>query len=157
MMIDFNSRGYITPPEAIDVDFDTFKQTFVVNNHRQVIFDEYQTFLASLKNLQIEPFFQWINGSFTTQKPHPNDIDVVTFIDFEAKEQHQDFLNALKSESLPRKIDAYFVATYPENHPQFLNAKADKLDFYHKFVRDWKQERRKGQKLLKGFVQLNFK
>ncbi len=66
MMIDFNSRGYITPPEAITVDFDTFEQTFVVNNHRQLIFDEYQTFLASLKIYRLNHFF---NGLMVVLPP----------------------------------------------------------------------------------------
>jgi hypothetical protein len=156
-MIEFNSRGYISPANVIETDIDTFEQTFVFNDHRKIIFDEYQLFLETLKKLDIGTFFQWINGSFTTKKPNPNDIDVVTFINFEAKEHYQKIFDTLKSESLPRGVDCYFVATYPKGHSQFFNAKADELDFFHKFVRDWKQERRTGQKLSKGFISLNFK
>jgi hypothetical protein len=157
MMIDFNSRGYITPPEAIDVDFDTFQATFVVNNHRQLIFDEYQTFLASLKNLNITPFSQWINGSFTTQKPHPNDIDVVTFINFDHYERVEKVLREIKLDFRSRKkVDCYFVVAYPENHPNYLNYRADKLQFLHDFTHDVKREKIMNTKLPKGLIQINF-
>jgi hypothetical protein len=156
-MIEFNARGYITPPEAIDVDFDTFEQTFVFNDHRKLIFDEYQTFLTTLKDLGIGPFSQWLNGSFTTKKQYPNDIDVVTFVNFAHYERLDRVLREIKLDFRSRKkIDCYFIVTYPENHPNYLNYQADKLQFLHDFTHDVKREKILNTKLPKGLIQINF-
>jgi len=52
------------------------------NQHRRAIFEEYLALVEALRNLEIGPFFQWINGSCVTQKAHPRDLDVVTFVNF---------------------------------------------------------------------------
>ena len=44
----------------------------------------------------------------------------------------------------------------PENHPNYLNYRADKLQFLHDFTRDRKQESVKNIKLPKGLVSINF-
>lgn len=156
-MIQFNSRGYITPADAVEVDFETFEQIFVFNDHRKLIFDEYQNFLAVLKKLDIGTFFQWLNGSFTTKKPNPNDIDIVTFINFADYERLDKVLREIKLDFRSRKkVDCYFVITYPENHSNFLNYQADKLQFFHDFTHDVKRERQLNTKLPKGLIQINF-
>lgn len=58
----------------------------------------------------IENFYQFIDGSFTTKKTFPKDIDVVTFVesDFFSK-------NAVKLLDLRdnfNKIDCFFVPNY---------------------------------------------
>ena len=156
-MIEFNSRGYIVPADVIETDFDTFEQTFVFNDHRKLIFDEYLNFVAVLKNLDIGSFSQWLNGSFTTKKMYPNDIDVVTFINFAKYERLDRVLREIKLDFRSRKkIDSYFVIAYPESHPNYLNYRADKLQFLHDFTRDRKQESIKNIKLPKGLVSINF-
>ena len=45
--------------------------------HRKRIFDGYLQFIDNLKTALNIPFFQWINGSFTTQKQFPGDKNMV--------------------------------------------------------------------------------
>ena len=80
LMLNFDENGYIVPGEPVIVDYKTFVREFVVNDYRADIFSEYKGMLQELSELLVEGFSQWINGSFTTRKPRPNDIDVVTFI-----------------------------------------------------------------------------
>jgi hypothetical protein len=156
-MIEFNSRGYMTPADVFDTDFNTFEQTFSFNDHRKTIFDEYQSFLSILKDLDIGAFSQWINGSFTTKKPFPSDIDVVTFVNFANFEKLEKVLREIKLDFQSRKkIDCYFVIYYPENHPNYLDYCADKLQFFHDFTRDVKREKILNTKLPKGLIKLNF-
>ena len=156
-MIQFNARGYLTPSDAIEVDFETFETFFVFNDHRKLILDEYQNFLTVLKKLDISTFSQWLNGSFTTKKPNPNDIDVVTFINFEDYERLEKVLREIRLDFRSRKkVDCYFVIKYPENHSNFLNYQADKLQFLHDFTHDVKRERQLDIKLPKGLISINF-
>ena len=163
-MIQFDNQGYITPAEIIEIDFDFFEKTFVFNENRQLILQEYLIFLNELKTLNIGSFYQWINGSFTTLKSNPNDIDVVTFVHFEEYQKHnQYFRNKYLNRHLG-KIDCYFLSSYPENDSNFPIFKANCLDFYHKFSKDIKLEKylkSKNRSIFnknfnKGFVKINF-
>ena len=156
-MIEFNTRGYISPANVVETDFETFEQVFVFNEHRKSIFDEYKRFLELLKKLDIGTFFQWINGSFTTQKPQPNDIDVVTFVNFTEYERIDNVLREIKLDFRSRKkIDCYFIVFYPKNHPNYSNYRADKLQFLHDFTHDVKKEKLLNIKLPKGLISINF-
>jgi hypothetical protein len=113
-------------------------------------------FLDALKNLGITTFYQWLNGSFTTLKSNPNDLDVVTFLDFGSYQQHEDALYELKQTFRNQRIDAFFVAVFPENHPDYSLFLNYHYDFLHKFTRDFKRELRLKTKLKKGFIKIHF-
>lgn len=82
MKIQFDKHGLITPKEIIELSLDDFERIFVKERkakvHRQQIFNEY---LRNNEQIQQEVgaiLFQFVNGSFTTLKDKPNDIDVVS-------------------------------------------------------------------------------
>ncbi len=147
-MIQFNKDGFITPAEVIESDLVTFEKIFVFNEHRQLIFQEYLLFLDELKALHIGSFYQWLNGSFTTLKSKPNDIDVVTFLDFNELKKHQEQLYLIKKEFKKRKIDNYLVSIYPSTHSDQNLFKLDKAEWLFDFSMRSKQP--------KGFIQINF-
>jgi hypothetical protein len=155
-MIQFNDKGYIMPADVIETDLPTFEQIFLFNDHRRNIFQEYTVFLNSLKDLGIYSFYQWLNGSFTTLKPNPNDLDVVTFIDFMQYQKHETALYNLKQAFKNRRIDSYFVAVYPEKHDDYSLFQNYDYDFWHKFTRDFKREIRLKTPLKKGFIKIHF-
>lgn len=39
-MLTFDEYGYLTPDQPIEIDLETFIREFVVNEHRENIFDE---------------------------------------------------------------------------------------------------------------------
>ena len=55
---------------------------------RRRLFDEYLNYIIFLKQFELGNFFQWIDGSFVSTKSKPNDIDIVTFIDFKIHEKY---------------------------------------------------------------------
>lgn len=155
-MIQFDSNGNLYPPQIIEIDFETFKSTFVDaiegSKTRNAIFEQYLDYTNALKELLNEPFFQWIDGSFVTQKKNPNDIDLVTFVDYKiytAKEEQFDELRQ-KRNSKNSVLDGYFVKTYPQDHLRYNWFEIDKLQWLYTF------NRTKNTKLQKGFLQLNF-
>ncbi len=155
-MIQFNEQGYLVPAAVIETDLRTFEQAFLFNEHRQSIFQEYRLFLEALDNLGITTFYQWLNGSFATLKANPNDLDVVTFLNFNSYQKYENELYTLKQTFKNRRIDAYFVAVYPENHPDYSLFLNYDYDFLHKFTRDFKKELRLKTKLKKGFIKIHF-
>jgi len=91
--------------------------------HRRAIFEEYLALVEALRNLEIGPFFQWINGSCVTQKAHPRDLDVVTFVDFGNFQGKEDVLK--KNFYASSTLDCYFVVSYPEGYPAYTLFRLD--------------------------------
>ncbi len=121
-MLQFDSNGNLHPPQIIEIDFESFRTTFVDavegSRTRNLIFEQYLDYTNALQELLNVPFYQWIDGSFVTKKLNPIDIDLVTFVDFEgyrAKEREIDKIRAkrIKRDNL---VDGYFIAVYPQDH-----------------------------------------
>jgi hypothetical protein len=148
-MLHFDEHGFLNPTEPILSDWETVQKTFVYNPRRERLFEAYINFLIEVKREIPKPFFQWVNGSFVTKKLYPNDIDLVTFLDFEVYESKEAVLNDLRYQFRPA-VDAYFAAVYPENHDLFVRFKTDTIQWRHDFSSDKKKKQHK------GFIQLNF-
>ncbi|WP_428660284.1 DUF6932 family protein [Runella sp.] len=115
----FDEYGYLMPYDIIPADLVVFKQVFVNgfpnSITRTVIFYEYEQYLLRIQQIINGPFYQWVDGSFTSQKLNSHDIDIVTFVDapiFDANE------NLLKNCRLNQYVDAYFVRTFPKEPPK---------------------------------------
>ena len=52
---------------------------FPNSNRRPLIWDRFEPFVSQLTALGL-PFEMWIDGSYLSEKPEPEDIDVVLFI-----------------------------------------------------------------------------
>ena len=143
----FDANGYLKPYDIIETDLAHFERTFVTTTVRRMIFAEYLQFNAALKSLVDAPFDQWLDGSFTTRKPLPFDIDVVTFVDFDIFFKKKLQLERLKVQFV--KVDAHFEAAYPPTHPRFYRTAFEQL--YWKSVY---QTDRFGRQ--KGFIHLKF-
>ena len=152
----FDQRGHLTPYEIIETNLETFENVFVseIKNSRTrlALFEEYREFLAELQQIIGANFYQWIDGSFTTQRRNPSDIDLVTFLDGQRLNQFAAQLSPLQKRKFQSrgKIDAYFVATYPKGHALYDMFWMDHLDWLHQFEKD---TRLKGNPR-KGIIQL---
>ena len=146
-MITFDRNGYLTPPTMIEADYKTLVEHFVTTEIRWEIFEDYKQFIDALKEAGLKNFYQWINGSFTTKFPRPNDIDVVTFIDHRNYDLFERQLREIKKTQ--SKVDSYFVRDYPESHANHFVTNFDKMEWLHLFSTD--RMRRK-----KGFIQIDF-
>lgn len=70
---------------------DTFQQTFVDSfdeeSQRQNLFGNYSRYMDDLSGLIKYSFFQWIDGSYVSNKRKPKDIDLVTVLDYRDYEE----------------------------------------------------------------------
>jgi hypothetical protein len=147
-MIQFDNRGFLKPNAAIETDFRTFEETFVFNPHRQQLFEQYLNYLNELKKIVKTPFEQWIDGSFVSKKPIPNDIDILSFIPSPIYSLEETRLYELKQNSKPT-IDAYYICQFPENHRRFVETNGD----YYYWLNQFTKDRRKNSK---GFIKILF-
>jgi|GEM_PF-602984 len=121
----FSSNGLLTPAEGIVTTHEAFKSCFVTGNYastrRTQLFSLYEEWLSELQSLFTPVLEIWINGSFVTHKPNPNDLDLVVFMDFH---------NLLEKETLfeqtcykyykqSPKLDIRGVCVLPEWHPDY--------------------------------------
>lgn len=113
-ILNFDQNGHLSPYQVIETDLETVRTTFVTNSNRQGLFENYLSFLDDLQKLQIGSFYQWIDGSFTTQKTYPKDIDLITFINIDVYKIKRSRLDNLVWQY--SKIDGYFAELYPQNH-----------------------------------------
>lgn len=115
-MLQFDNTGFLIPAEPIESNLINFESNFVFNERRGRLFNVYLDFLEELKKLNIGNYFQRIDGSFTTRKPFPNDIDIVNFVDFDFHKMKLSRLYALKNYYKSCGIDVYYEPFYPKNH-----------------------------------------
>ena len=144
-MINFDSRGYITPKEIISVTLQEFEETFCYNVRRKLIFENYTIFIEKLKSLGLTRFYQYIDGSFVTNKSYPKDIDFVTFVDYEFFHQNITKMMEFRNEWL----DCFFAPIYPENHASKYRNDLEHFEWQCLFGWDREDER-------KGLILINF-
>lgn len=158
-MLQFEKKGFLTPPRNIEATLETVHQLFVLDFPNSATrLDLFKNFLGYCQNImaltQQTELLLWMNGSFATQKINPNDIDLVVFLDETIVQKHELALMLFK---YPRslelfKVDGYLVNVFPENHENHFLTRSDKahwLDWFSKTAPN-----RQGKKLAKGFLEL---
>lgn len=156
-MIEFDKYGNPLPLGLTEMDKGDFKTVFVDNfqnsQTRQTIYDNYNQFIVDFQTEIVQEFKNWVNGSYTTRKENPNDIDVVSLV------IHSDQLNA-KSHLLIKfltnggskeqyLVDGYFIPMYPENDPRYTITQ-----YWINYWSNWFGMDRQGRP--KGIIQLSF-
>ncbi len=137
MPLQFDANGHLLPYDTISITMEEMEEYFVFNEHRLGLYLSLKQFIRAVKEVGIDRFEMWIDGSFATLKTRPNDLDVICFIDSHLYEQHLSALTLLRHTfSL---IDAYFVKMYAVEHPKHNFSKFDELDWYHFLTKDRKR------------------
>jgi hypothetical protein len=158
-MITFDEKGHVYPYEVLEMTIEDFEQVFVQGlenqDYRVQLFAKYQRFCLDLKKAIGIPYFQWIDGSFTTKKHFPGDIDVVTFIDYDhlvknARIIHYFTENAQKLYN----VDAHFAVTCTWKHRFFESSKRDEQAW--KKIFGFSRADDFGTKHPKGLIKINF-
>ena len=121
-LVDFDLIGHLAPYTVIPSTFEAFEgllvQPFPTHSTRFSLLDGYKRYLERLKTVLNVNFYQWVDGSFVTEKMNPNDIDIVTFVPHEVFfRKERELMGLIAPESkLIYKVDAAFVPVYPTNH-----------------------------------------
>ncbi|GAB4009729.1 hypothetical protein EXU85_29420 [Spirosoma sp. KCTC 42546] len=124
-MLELSGDGVLPPGRhrcQVDDFFNLFVKAFSTNAHRQRLFREWESYNDRLcARVGLTGLTQWIDGSFVTNKPFPNDIDFVTFIPHYLYEPFEDGLIEFYSTiSLhDNGLDAYICPIYPAEHPSY--------------------------------------
>lgn len=160
MHMEFDLIGHLTPTTVIPSTFEAFETFFVesfsTDSTRGHIWEGYKRYLTKLKSIVNTDFFQWIDGSFVTEKINPNDIDIVTFVDYEVFFRNEQALMGLMSyeSKLLYKVDAAYVIVYPTSHKLHQVTVWD-THFWKDFYGHTRPDNM-NPKMSKGFIQLNF-
>ncbi len=121
----FDNHGFLKPYQPISVDLETleyyFCDQFPQSETRKNLFIKYLRYLERFKSRVSRNFTQWIDGSFTSLKQNPKDIDFVVFLDYEIYEREEQFLDQYWGFGLEDKgikgLDAFLEKYYPPEHP----------------------------------------
>lgn len=126
MIPSFNEKGNL-PAGLHKATLDEFETRFVkeqTSSTREYIFRGYLEYRAELEPLCVA-IKQWIDGSFTTAKQNPSDIDLVTQWDgtkVDKDPQIQTKLRPLldqRNMKAKYKCDVYGFPKYPEDDPLY--------------------------------------
>ncbi len=159
-MLQLNSKGYLSPPKAIPTDLATMRKVFVEDigsANRAELFENLLLFCREfcrafgLPSLKI-----WVNGSFTSTKPEPGDLDLLVFVDhdwFEANEASVKKQFNRDAYAKTFRLDLYFLVVFPENHPKRAFSISDEAYWMQQFTQT--RPNRRGIKEQKGFLELN--
>ncbi len=147
--LQFDSWGYLIPDKPIVVSLDLFREMFGFNEYRRDLLQQHADLLTQLRAMGIRGIDQWVDGSFVTTKPLPNDLDVVTFVPFDLHQQHEQHLRELFAEY--DKLDAYAIRVFPESHPKHFLTTLDGIEWLSLFTRS-RKDPRTNRRHAKGFV-----
>jgi hypothetical protein len=159
-MLEFDQKGFLIPDNIIRSTLKELEHVFVEKiptESRKKHFESYLNYSKELKKLcGNSELIQWIDGSFITKKENPNDIDLVTFLDFESTKSIYHLLGNFK-EPLSKTVygvDAYILYTYSQNDKRYFFQQSDRAYWIDRFTKT--KTNRRGQKFKKGFLEIIF-
>jgi hypothetical protein len=129
MIPGFDANGNLPPVGLIRPTIQEFEERFVNANAEKVrkdIYEGFKTYCDYLISLSVASI-QWIDGSYTTKKPAPNDIDLV--VHFDGMKIHQDedlqkhFKKPIDKNEMKRRYKCHpqFVLVYPQTEPDLYS------------------------------------
>jgi hypothetical protein len=149
----------LLPPGIYDLSETEFNQFFyeqIPTNRREIICTKYCRFRKIIKNFIGS--CHWINGSFVGNKPEPNDIDVVLWVDSKElntlNDKQKKFLKKMCHEEpcIGRNYfctHAFIFEVVGLNHPNYDNF----LKNRQYWLETWSHT--KLENISKGFVTIN--
>lgn len=129
MIPDFDANGNLPPVGLIRPTIQEFEERFVNTNAKEVrkeIYKGYKNYCNYLVSLGVVSI-QWINGSYTTKKPAPNDIDLVVHFDGMRIQNDADlqkrFKELIDKNEMKRlyRCHPQFVLVYPQSEPDLYS------------------------------------
>ncbi len=153
----FDKNGNIVPYEIHPVSISELEveivKPFFKSRTRKKIVEGHGNYILEIFQILENNFFQWLDGSFVTQKLDPNDIDVINFVHFsdltnEKANSLRKFLTHMGNPKDEFKVDGYLVPVYEPTDPRFLITQAKYNEWRVFFGKDRNNNP-------KGILQLN--
>jgi hypothetical protein len=124
---------------------------FASSSHRKKLFLQLEEFVQRFLREDI-PCEVWVDGSYMTKKPEPEDIDVAVKIDCDVADRlnasQRLLVDQANMEDYISHIDSYVFTAFDREHPLF-GSDADEQDSW---ALQWSREH--SQVWLKGFAVL---
>ena len=149
----YDRFGNITPYKLLPIQHDELKEEFVIpyknSTTRLEIINGHSNYIIDFYNTLKKDFIQWLDGSFTTTKTNPNDIDLINYIHFSEElnkefESLKDFLTPFGDPKSKYKVDGYLEVLYPQNDPRY----ALTLNRYHYWIETFGKDRQNNPKAI---------
>lgn len=155
----FDEHGHLAPYEIIELSMSEFQSVFVDSMedtaHRKNLFRQYLQFVNEVKSAFGIAFYQWIDGSFVTTKPLPEDLDIVTFLPYDTMIQKISIVYRFRENAKTLfKVDAKFSPVCKWNHRFFEESK--KQEAYWQNLYGHSRPDIDGKKWPKGIVKIDF-
>jgi hypothetical protein len=80
IVINFDERGYLAGREIVAVTFQDIEQVFTRTAHRFAIWQQFCDLRHWLIEQQIPVITIWLDGSFISANPSPNDLDLIIYL-----------------------------------------------------------------------------
>ena len=134
MELSFDANGNPQPYRAIELSLEQFENIFAEiedKEKRKELFLQLKKYLNRFEQ-EVSPISLWImlfDGSYTTNKREPNDIDFVSVVDFQTCEQKEEEIKSLTTAGQYSKgydirkhwhLDAYVLPFYPPSDKRFI-------------------------------------
>lgn len=122
-----------------------------------MLYHNFLNYFDQISSLLEYDFSIWIDGSFISKKENPNDIDLVTIIDFRDYDFNKSIFETRFQPANVRKefgVDGYIIRKYPKKHPKHFFTHSDSL--YWKSLFGKTKVNRAKKQFPKGIIQLNF-
>jgi hypothetical protein len=147
--MEFDNKGNLVPYKVLTSNLNEIVNEFCFTEQRTLLYQNFVALIAELQTLLGIGFEVWVNGSFISKKPVPNDIDLVVFVDFVVFEQVEKQLEKFRTLEY-RKVnflDCYFVRKYPKEHKNYFRYEFDRTEYLHLFGKNRKKQE-------KGFLSI---
>lgn len=159
MPLNFTPNGHLSPAKEISSNENELVYYFVDgisnSNTRKQLFNSYLNFILDFSQKISPNFTLWINGSFVTKKAHPNDIDLVIFLEAFIFQDKQVELNSIQQKYQEENLDLYFVKAYPKEHKRYFWYISKQMEWRHLFTKT-RKHKRTGKSFSKGFLTISY-
>lgn len=148
----------VLPPGIHVARHNDFERIFVTSfphsRTRRRIYQGYQRYLADLSRFDIATH-QWLDGSYVTANPHPQDLDLVTHIDGFGRDSLVGSLRIIAERLFSGEdakpyyeCHAFAVAYYPTEYPELHDVYREQWEYW----REWFGQTRLGEP--KGIIEI---
>ncbi|NMC73975.1 MAG: hypothetical protein GYA56_06415 [Geobacteraceae bacterium] len=145
----FDEKGNPYPRDLIEISLAEVERLLVdgfpESVTRKGIYSGYLRYLNDFSIAVCPEWTQWLNGSFTTAKIDPQDIDVVNFVDFRyITPRIERFLTPNHGKNVHYPVDGYLVQLFPQNDERFLKITCKRLQYWRKWFGNDRLDNKKG-------------
>lgn len=142
----FNERGCL-PEDVYPCDFAVFRHYFVDNfverfgehTNRATIFEGFERLREETASQGLIAT-QWVDGSFVEESPAPEDVDVVSFCDYDflnslppaLKDLTENMLNGRERTEVSHNTHSFLVTSCAQGHPYY-----PVFEKYRSYWRNW--------------------